>query len=292
MFAAISRQKDCAVSFTASATTQNVLLVNAGRPEGAQWATLLGDNYRLFQASGEHQLFNILEQQPVQLIIIYGDGRRAIDGLQICTAVKSSAGFAHLPVIQVIPANDHQARIACLRCGSDACLELPLSSSLAKAQIENLLANRLNVKLFHTRSLMIPRNPGHVSRHSETFLAHLGGAISDNLHNSSLDVHVLAKLLNISRPTLYRKIRRVCEHTPNELIIIFRLQKAAELLSTGSKHIAEIARSVGFNSRSNFGKAFIKYLGVTPTIYRRTVKVNGSTEEYKTNFFSPVLQSV
>jgi two-component system cell cycle response regulator len=80
-------------------------------------------------------------------------------------------------------------------------------------------------------------------------------------------VEQLAKYLNMSRPTLYRKIKVISDLTPNELINISRLKKAAELVVNSKFKISEIATMVGYSSQTNFGRNFLKQFGLTPTQY-------------------------
>jgi AraC-like DNA-binding protein len=101
------------------------------------------------------------------------------------------------------------------------------------------------------------------------FMKKLNDLIAGHLHNRSLNVDMLASLVNMSRPTLYRKIKNITDLTPNELINLARLRRAAELLGSGNYKVYEIAGMVGFHSQSSFGKAFIKQFKVTPTQYLR-----------------------
>jgi AraC-like DNA-binding protein len=105
------------------------------------------------------------------------------------------------------------------------------------------------------------------SKADEHFLEELNSTIIKNIEDNELDVEQLAKLMNMSRPTFYRKIKAVSDLTPNELINITRLKKAAELLLTGSYKIYEVADMVGFNSQANFARSFLKQFGVTPSDY-------------------------
>jgi len=72
----------------------------------------------------------------------------------------------------------------------------------------------------------------------------------------------------MSRPTLYRKIKSISNLTPNELINITRLKRAAELLAEGDMKIYEIADTVGFSSQTNFGRSFVKQFGMSPSFYQ------------------------
>jgi AraC-like DNA-binding protein len=106
----------------------------------------------------------------------------------------------------------------------------------------------------------------------DDFINKLNSFIAVNLNNHSLQVDLLARLMHISRPTLYRKIKTITNLTPNELIHQARLQQAAELLESGSYKVFEIAKMVGFQTQSSFGKAFTKQFRLTPTQYLQMKK--------------------
>ena len=91
--------------------------------------------------------------------------------------------------------------------------------------------------------------------------------IRQQLEDPDLDVEKLAQAMNMSRPTLYRKIKSISDLTPNELINITRLKKAAELLAEGQLKIYEVAILVGYNSQTNFGRNFSRQFGMTPSEY-------------------------
>ncbi len=71
----------------------------------------------------------------------------------------------------------------------------------------------------------------------------------------------------MSRITLYRKIKAISNLSPNELINITKLKKAAELLAEGNFKVYEVSDMVGFSSQTHFGRNFLKQFGMTPTEY-------------------------
>jgi AraC-like DNA-binding protein len=77
--------------------------------------------------------------------------------------------------------------------------------------------------------------------------------------------------MNMSRVTLYRKIKAVSNLSPLELINIIRLKKAAELLAEGDYKIYEISAIVGYSSQSNFARNFLKQFNMTPTEYMQSL---------------------
>jgi len=55
--------------------------------------------------------------------------------------------------------------------------------------------------------------------------------------------------------------------TPNELINLSRLKKAAELLAEKNYKINEVADMVGYSVPTNFSRDFQKQFGVSPSGY-------------------------
>ena len=262
---------DSAIPSTGLTSTQNVVLVHCDKAMTDRLAQYLGDNYHLQPVRNERNLLTTLEEQTLPLVIINATSGYRRESIDICSRLKASPGLAHALVIILIPSNDQSARLACLESGADAWLERPLSPDHLRAQLGALLANRRRLETWFARSSR-PHSlpiPAPVNNHS--FLDRLHDIILGHLHDTTLDVGAMAKLMHVSRPTLYRKIKSLSDHTPNEWITAIRLNKAAELLSAGDGKVMDIAVRVGFHSRSNFGKAFLKHFGMTPMEYRRTV---------------------
>ena len=94
------------------------------------------------------------------------------------------------------------------------------------------------------------------------------GAAADfialDLDSPNLSIDFLAEQLYISRSALFAKIKGLANLTPNEMIQLIRLKKAASLLLENKYHISEVSYMVGFNNPSYFSKCFQKQFGMTP----------------------------
>ena len=96
------------------------------------------------------------------------------------------------------------------------------------------------------------------------FLLKMNRIIEENFSNSELNVNFLADKLNISRSGLFAKIKTLADVTPNEMIQIVRLKKAAQLLKEGQHQVNEVCYMVGFSNPSYFSKCFQRQFGITP----------------------------
>ncbi|MDB5012680.1 MAG: DNA-binding response regulator [Daejeonella sp.] len=232
----------------------------------------LSDKYKVITAPDGEKALEIIEHQVVQLVI--SDVMMPVmDGFELCKKIKANFHNSHIPVILLTAKNTLPAKIEGLELGADAFIEKPFSPEHLQAQIANLLANRTKIRTYFANSPLAHINTMAYSKADELFLDKLNEAIQKNIENIDLDVEHLAESMNMSRPTLYRKIKAISDLSPNELINIARLKKAAQLLADGDFKIYEVADLVGYSSQTQLGRSFIKQFGMTPTEYMNT-KVN------------------
>ncbi len=105
------------------------------------------------------------------------------------------------------------------------------------------------------------------SKADTDFLEKLSLCIEKNIEDHTLDVDQLCRMVNMSRTSLYRKIKAISDLSPNELINLTRLKKAASLLATGNYKVNEVAAMVGYTLTSNFSRDFSKQFGMSPSSY-------------------------
>jgi AraC-like DNA-binding protein len=140
------------------------------------------------------------------------------------------------------------------------------------AQISNLLSNRNIMKEYYAHSPLAHIKGIASTKADKSFLEKLHQAIDENIADKDLDVDSLSRMMNMSRVTFYRKIKGLSDLTPNELINLSRLKKAAELLAEGRYMINEVASIIGYNLTSNFSRDFHKQFGVTPSGYVKSLQ--------------------
>lgn len=229
----------------------------------------LNGKYSIFKAEDGEQALNILSKEAINLVV--SDVMMPVmDGFELCKKIKSNFEYSHIPVILLTAKNTIQSKVEGLELGADAYIEKPFSKEHLHAQIASLISNRNIIRDFFASSPLVHIKSGEHSKADERFLAELDNAICSNIDDVDLDVNKLAKIMNMSRITLYRKIKAVSVLTPIELINITRLKKAAELLAQGQYKIYEISYMVGFSSQSNFSRNFQKHFNLTPRDYVTT----------------------
>jgi DNA-binding response OmpR family regulator len=240
---------------------------------------IFSNKYAVLKALDGKEAIQILQTEAVQLVI--SDVMMPVmDGFELCKAIKSNFEYSHIPVILLTAKNTIQSKVEGLELGADAYIEKPFSKEHLQAQIASLLANRNMIRDFFASSPLVHIKSMAHSKADEHFLELLNDTICANIEDTDLDVEKLAKIMNMSRITLYRKIKAISVLTPIELINITRLKKAAELLAEGDHKIYEISYMVGFSSQSNFARNFQKQFNITPTEYMHSKQL-----DKKKNFY-------
>jgi AraC-like DNA-binding protein len=81
-------------------------------------------------------------------------------------------------------------------------------------------------------------------------------------------VNDLAGAAGLSRAHFSREFRRAFGESPHAYLLTRRLERAAALLRTTDRSVADICFSVGLQSVGSFTTSFTRTYGVSPTVYR------------------------
>lgn len=222
------------------------------------------DNYEVLTASDGNEALKILSSNEVSIIV--SDWMMSgMDGLELCRRVRRDPTMSHIPFVMLTAKTDDAAKVQGTTEGSDVYVEKPFSVDYLKAVVKNLLDIRHRLQEKYAATPLAPMETVATTKVDSEFMQKLDMLIRENLTNSQLSVDFLAEQCNMSRSSFYSKIKEMTDITPNELIQITRLKKAAELLKTGKSRISEICYMVGFNSPSYFSKCFQKQFGIKPS---------------------------
>jgi AraC-like DNA-binding protein len=92
--------------------------------------------------------------------------------------------------------------------------------------------------------------------------------LADARYFEPLDVDDLAHAAGLSRAHFSREFRRTFGEPPHTYLLTRRLERAAALLRTTDRSVADICLSVGLQSVGSFTTSFGRTYGMTPTEYR------------------------
>lgn len=186
-----------------------------------------------------------------------------MDGLECCRKLKTELQTSHIPVMLLTACSLDEQRIQGFECGADSYISKPFNSKLLLVRLRNLMDNHKRLKQFFGDKTTLSKES--VSDVDKGFVDRFMELIEENLADSELSVEDLGSKMGLSRVQLYRKIKALTNYSPNELVRIARLKKAASLLASSEKTISEITYEVGFTSPSYFTKCYKEYFGESPT---------------------------
>ncbi|GAB2569314.1 hypothetical protein GCM10027190_19130 [Spirosoma areae] len=190
-----------------------------------------------------------------------------VDGYELCRQLKSNPITSHIPILLLTAKASVESRLEGLTAGADDYLAKPFQVDELRGRVRNRLEHQQRIQQFYrTRLLregnlpMASQNPG------DEFMNRVYAILENRLDDSSFGVEPLATAMGMSRMHLNRKVKAMTSLTPNELIRVVRLKRAAELLLTGVS-VSEVADRVGFDTPAYFSKVFKDQFHLTPSEY-------------------------
>jgi AraC family transcriptional regulator len=78
----------------------------------------------------------------------------------------------------------------------------------------------------------------------------------------------IARLVGVSRTTLYKKFTAATGRTPAQYLLEQQLKEACRMLREDDATVAAVAGACGFGSAQVFTRCFRRHLGRTPAAYR------------------------
>ncbi|WP_390599684.1 substrate-binding domain-containing protein [Bacteroides sp. f07] len=223
---------------------------------------LLHSDYTVIEAAdGSEGIRKAMKYVPD--LIISDVMMPGIDGIECCRRLKSELQTCHIPVILLTACSLDEQRIQGYDGGADSYISKPFSSQLLLARVRNLIDSHRRLKQFFGDGQTLAKED--VCDMDKDFVEKFKALIDAKMGDSGLNVEDLGKDMGLSRVQLYRKIKSLTNYSPNELLRIARLKKAASLLASSDMTVAEIGYEVGFSSPSYFTKCYKEQFGESPT---------------------------
>lgn len=90
----------------------------------------------------------------------------------------------------------------------------------------------------------------------------------DARYREPLDVPAIARAARLSPAHFSREFRRAFGEPPHQYLLTRRLERAAALLRTTDRAVADVCLTVGLRSVGSFTTSFGRTFGLSPTAYR------------------------
>ena len=192
-----------------------------------------------------------------------------MDGLELCSEVKSNSETSHIPVILLTAMTSTEQTKRGLEMGADDYISKPFNYDILMLKIRKLLERRDMMHKAFSQKIDISPSEITVTSLDEKFIQRALKVTEENMSNPEYSVKLLSRDMGVSRGHLYNKLLALTGRTPIEFIRIMRLKRAAQLLGKSQMSVSEIAYQVGFNDPRYFARYFKEEFQLTPSEYAK-----------------------
>ena len=198
----------------------------------------LSEDYNVSDVgNGQEALDFIKERQPD---LILSDVMMPImNGDKMCNILKSNIETSHIPIILLTALNDKESIIKGLQTKADKYIVKPF-----------------DMEDDPTISL------------EQEFLLKATNIIKSSI-NKEMNVENLCDAMNMSRSSLYNKIKALTNDSPSDFIRKVRMNEASILLKSKRYTVSEVSDMMGFSDPKYFTDTFKKYYRVPPSTYMK-----------------------
>ena len=249
-----------------SKKSQTILLVEDNIDMSKFIASILSKNFNVLTAfNGQEGLE--LAKKYIPDMIISDIMMPLMDGIELSNLLKSNNLTSHLPIVLLTAKSEDNNRLEGLKLGIDDYITKPFNPDILEQKINNILETRRALaRKFARDKDIIPSNI-NISEIDQGFIEKIAKYIENNIDDPDLNGEKLSLEMEMSKGTLYKKLKALTGMTVNIYIRTIRLKIAAKLLKSGIYNISEVAYSTGFNNPKYFSTCFRELFSMSPKEY-------------------------
>ena len=256
-------------------------MVTVENPEKIKTNTILivEDNIdmRIFIKNGLKKEYNVVEasdgidglkkaEDNLPDLIISDVMMPNMDGIELCSNLKSKIETSHIPVILLTAKVDIETKYEGIETGADDFIPKPFEMEYLLIRIKNLIHSREQLRKLFQKSHLLEPSVVTVTSIDEKFLSSLVKAIEEGIPDSDFSIHTLESKMGMSHANFYRKIKSLTGQSGQELLLNMRMKRAHQVLSDNNGlRISEVAYMVGFTNPKYFSKCFKEIFGFAPS---------------------------
>lgn len=210
-----------------------------------------------------------------------------IDGYELCRTLKKDVLTSHIPIILLTAKGSEASVLQGLETGADDYLTKPFSKSLLVVRVRNLIDLRRQLQLERTNPMRLQPKEIPVSPIDDEFYKKLQDTVETHLSDPDFNAEALARELQMSQATLWRKINGLTGKAPLIFIRTYRLKRAAQLLGSSAVSVSQVADNVGFADRSYFSKCFKEQFNRLPSEFLPSGGAGSDTDDVRVETVPP-----
>ncbi len=252
----------------------NILLIDDNTDLLELMQKILSRTYTVLTASNGLDGLEMIKNSDID-IIISDVMMPGIDGLELCRTLKQNIETSHISIILLTAKSSIDDRVECYKSGADAYISKPFEMAILNARITNFISNKKSKQAEFKSNLEINISSLENQKLDDQFIKYAIEIIEKNLAESDFDIDMFAQELNLSRSSLYRKIKTLTGLAPIDFIRNIKLKHASFMLKNNTTSIAEVAYAIGFSDPKYFSSCFKAEFNITPSEFqKKNLKLN------------------
>lgn len=223
--------------------------------------------FRVFATGDGDEALAMIDANTPRLIIS-GYSLPGISGVKLCRKVKSQASTADTPYVFVSSHSADHEVLEALDAGADDYLTLPFDVRQLLARCRNLIARR------HKSPSALPTEGAIDTIHAVSgadiaFMRRATEVVEQNIADEDFNIEKFASEMNVSRTSLFQRVKTATGQTPNDFILSIKMKHAVRMLCDQSQtNVTDIAYALGFSSPRYFSRCFKERYHMSPRAYR------------------------
>ena len=248
-----------------------ILLVEDNDELRKELERILGYYFQVFEAKNGKQG---LEKSGILFpdLIITDLIMPEMDGLAMSKALKADINLNHIPIFMLTVLQNRGQKIESLEAGISEYIEKPIDINLLIAKILNALKWQKKLQKKYQQESELETAVKFKNENDEKFIRKVESYILERIKDESFSIHDVCEKFNMSRTSLYMKLKNLIDLSPQDLIINTRLKYSKSLLLKTDKNIKEIAYESGFSNPKYFSTSFKKFFDMSPSQFRSTLE--------------------
>lgn len=237
---------------------------------------LLSREYHVLTATDGKEAFSVLKENNVDLIIS-DIMMPEMDGIELCKMLKNNIEYSHIPIVLLTAKSEEQDRAIAYESGADAFISKPFSLNVLNARIKNLLISKERAARDFKTQLVFEIKDLEYTNLDEQFIKKAIDSVNQHLDNPDFGQEQFAEEMNVSKSTLYNKLRTLTGLNTSAFITNIRLKAACKIMSQNPGiRISDLAYDVGFNDPKYFSSCFKKEFKMRPSEYLEKITITTS----------------
>jgi len=229
---------------------------------------ILSRSYNILTATNGIEALELVKTTDID-VIISDVMMPEMDGIELCKSLKNNIETSHITIILLTAKNSINDRIECYNAGADAYISKPFEMAVLNARLTNFISHKKSKQAEFKSNLELNISTLENQKIDEIFLNDVIKIIEKNISETEFDINSLAAELNLSRSSLYRKIKTITDLSPIEFIRNIKLKHASAMLKNSTVSISDVAYAIGFSDPKYFSSCFKAEFNITPSEFQK-----------------------